>query len=53
MTETEKEIQCLRNAEQYCRERAAMAWSERSRETWRKQAEWNAEQRERRERGSS
>lgn len=41
------QAECLANAEQYCRERAAMAWSEAEKDRWHRLAEMNRGHRER------
>lgn len=46
---TVTEIECLEEAERYCHERAAMERSDEKKEVWRRRAEWNRQQRLKRE----
>jgi hypothetical protein len=40
---TPEDAPFLRQAERYCRHRAAMAWTDEERECWHRQAAWNAD----------
>lgn len=43
MGDFERDLECLKNAERYCHERAALAWTEEMANQWRRMAERNAD----------